>query len=105
MIKEVIKLMQASTYINSILIGKRNLDHRGSFHVTCLSSGDCFKFKIAEPMFGKSHHLVRILSFCIPAPILNPLLTISNRVAVGWWLERFMYAWLVKQMLFSHARC
>ncbi|KAK9916982.1 hypothetical protein WJX75_009487 [Coccomyxa subellipsoidea] len=44
------------TYINNILIGKRNLDHRGSFYVTCLTSGESFKCKIKEPLFGKGHH-------------------------------------------------
>ena len=28
--------LQTYTYINNILIGKRYLDHRGPFHVTCL---------------------------------------------------------------------
>lgn len=50
---------QVPTYINNILIGKRCLDHRGSFHVTCLTSGDCFRCKIKEPIFGKAHHDVR----------------------------------------------
>lgn len=54
--------VQVPTYINNILIGKRNLDHRGSFYVNCLSSGDCFKCKIKEPLFGKGHHMVRYTS-------------------------------------------
>lgn len=59
---------QVPTYINNILIGKRNLDHRGSFYVTCLTSGDSFKCKIKEPLFGKGHHDVRPKhsAVCIP---------------------------------------
>ena len=59
---------QVPTYINNILIGKRNLDHRGSFYVTCLTSGESFKCKIKEPLFGKGHHDVRPKqsAFCIP---------------------------------------
>ncbi|CAL8466530.1 g6066 [Coccomyxa elongata] len=44
------------TYINNILIGKRSIDHRGSFYVNCLTSGECMKVKIKEPLFGKGHH-------------------------------------------------
>ena len=50
--------LQTYTYINNILIGKRYLDHRGPFHVTCLQTNDSFQCKISEPMLGKSQHEV-----------------------------------------------
>lgn len=57
---------QVPTYINNILIGKRSIDHRGSFYVNCLTSGDCMKCKIKEPLFGKGHHDVRPQRLTLP---------------------------------------
>jgi hypothetical protein len=58
------------TYVNNILIGKRYLDHRGTYHVTQLATGDHFKCKISEPIFGKSHHEVGRSSFLAELPVL-----------------------------------
>lgn len=49
---------QVDTYVNNLLVGKRYLDHRGTYQVTQLSTGDYFKLKISEPIFGKSTHEV-----------------------------------------------
>ena len=49
---------QAKTYVGNILVGKRFIDHRGPFHVTCLATGDCFKGTLTAPMFGASSRMV-----------------------------------------------
>ena len=49
---------QAYTYINNILLGKRYLDHRGPYYVTCVQTGDTFQCRIQEPIVGKAQHEV-----------------------------------------------
>ena len=50
--------MQATTYINNLLVGKRNLDHRGDFEVVNMATNDAFQCSIKEPFFAKSRHEV-----------------------------------------------
>lgn len=52
---------QATTYVNNLLVGARNIDHRGQFHVVNLATDDSFQCSIKEPFFGKSRHEVGIL--------------------------------------------
>ncbi len=49
---------QATTYVNNLLVGARNIDHRGQFHVLNLATNDTFQCSIKEPFFGKSRHEV-----------------------------------------------
>ncbi|CAL5227045.1 g9943 [Coccomyxa viridis] len=48
----------ATTYVNNLLVGARNIDHRGQFHVVNLATDDSFQCSIKEPFFGKSRHEV-----------------------------------------------
>lgn len=58
--------MQATTYVNNLLVGSRNIDHRGSFFVLNLATNDSFQCAIKEPIFTKSRHQVRCHSLmCI----------------------------------------
>ena len=50
--------MQATTYINNLLVGKRNLDHRGNFEVVNMATNDAFQCSIKEPFFARSRHEV-----------------------------------------------
>ena len=56
---------QATTYVNNLLIGDRNCDHRGKFHIVNLATDDTFQCRIKEPFFGKSKHEVGF--FCAPS--------------------------------------
>ena len=53
---------QATTYVNNLLVGARNIDHRGQFHVINLGTNDTFQCSIKEPFFGKSRHEVCVLA-------------------------------------------
>ena len=57
---------QATTFVNNLLVGSRNIDHRGSFHVLNMATNDIFQCSIKEPIFSKSRHEVGALSFTLP---------------------------------------
>lgn len=44
--------------MNNLLVGARNIDHRGQFQVINLATNDTFQCSIKEPFFGKSRHEV-----------------------------------------------
>ena len=44
--------------MNNLLVGARNIDHRGQFEVVNLATNDSFQCSIKEPFFGKSRHEV-----------------------------------------------
>ena len=54
----MLSCMQATTYINHLLVGKRNLDHRGNFEVVNMATNDAFQCSIKEPFFARSRHEV-----------------------------------------------
>ena len=58
--------------MNNLLVGARNIDHRGQFHVINLATNDTFQCSIKEPFFGKSRHEVGIFttSGCMHMPVI-----------------------------------
>lgn len=58
--------MQATTFVNNLLVGSRNIDHRGSFHVLNMATNDTFQCSIKEPIFSKSRHEVGVLRSRFP---------------------------------------
>ena len=57
--------------MNNLLVGARNIDHRGQFHVLNLATNDAFQCSIKEPFFGKSRHEVRCHCACAQAAALR----------------------------------
>jgi hypothetical protein len=75
--------VQATTFVNNLLVGSRNIDHRGSFHVLNMATNDTFQCSITEPIFSKSRHEVGVQSRFLLHSLLVHMLPLSFPVLIS----------------------